>query len=131
MKFIQEKKNAILILILGIIFGPGTLFLYRNIYDTYIGVYLEKIVPFLLFSGIVYVMCAIFFLFFYENILIKKWVRFSFIFILLTIPTYLYINTLKPDAYNVLAMIPNMFIYLVLFISTPFYLHYQAKKLKK
>ena len=124
-KILGEKKNALIILLISgigsINFIPGKEYRFlSNFVD-------DKYILFIVFTSLFYFVTSIVFLFFFKNLAVRKWFIFSLPFILVTVPIYIYIESIKPDFLYGLAMIPNFLIYLVLFIITPFYLKRKSK----
>jgi hypothetical protein len=119
MKFLQEKRNAVLILFIAI----GLL---------WISTLTQNMQLFFQNTGLVYFVITSIFLFFSVNKIVEKWFLISLIFIALSIPLYIeYQKSFGRDMFGDIIFIPIYTLYILLFIFTPFYLHYQAKKLKK
>lgn len=87
----------------------------------------------ILFISPVYIMCSLF-TFFYDNTTVLKWFLYSLLFTLPILAISLLLSISKNSSGFVggeaLALLPVALLALLLFITTPFYLHSKSKKIQ-
>lgn len=130
MNFIKEKKNVLLFIVLS-----GILFLTLNVYlPGYVDSQVLSLIWYVtFFLSPLYGATALFLLFFKEKLL-KSWFIYSLFFtapiiFLLSLIT-LYPNNSGFVGGEVLVLLPIALLAILLFITTPFYLHLKNKKIQ-